>query len=197
MSRSRLLARLLVNFALAIFISLGVLAMLAVAKDAWYGQRGKSLELVVHQMQEPAGWVALWAFGFIGATVGTWLQTPSPYSKEISAGAANDPGERIRRRAEEVNEAFLKAAELMADLSRDMEAQQAVREVLLQQAKEQQRLLEINADEAEKIQRILFSQTEQVQKAERRHQLRQQWMFFALGALISVPIGISINLFVP
>lgn len=105
----------------------------------------------------------------------------------------SDPGERLQTRIEAVNEAFSEAATLMDELRRDVEAQQAVREALLVEAERQQKLLDIDREQAEKIRQILVGETEATIRAERR----QQWMFFALGTLMSIPIGVAINLFVP
>ncbi len=92
-----------------------------------------------------------------------------------------------------MNRAFTDVVRLMDDLRRDVEAQQAAREVLLTQAEEQQRLLSVNREQAEKIRQILVGETKATVRAERR----QQWMFFALGVLVPIPIGVLINLLVP
>ncbi|MBF8192086.1 hypothetical protein ITP53_41690 [Nonomuraea sp. K274] len=81
----------------------------------------------------------------------------------------------------------------MDDLRRDLEAQQVAREALITQAEEQQRLLEANEEQAERIRQILVGKTKATIRAERR----QQWMFFALGMAMSIPIGVVINLLVP
>ncbi|MEU6778577.1 hypothetical protein ABZ912_05190 [Nonomuraea angiospora] len=109
------------------------------------------------------------------------------------AQAAEDPRERLRQRAQVVTEAVSEAAKLMDELRRDLEAQQAAREALVAQAEEQQRLLEINQEQAEKIRHILIGET----KATIRAEQRQQWMFFALGVVVSIPIGVMINILVP
>ncbi|MEV4472832.1 hypothetical protein [Nonomuraea sp. NPDC049504] len=107
--------------------------------------------------------------------------------------AAEDPSRQLHDRIREVNTAFTKAAALMHDLQRDLAAQQAAREALIAQAEEQQRLLEIDQGQAERIREILVGETKATIQAERR----QQWIFFALGALVSIPIGVAINLLVP
>ncbi|GIH98103.1 hypothetical protein [Planobispora takensis] len=104
-----------------------------------------------------------------------------------------DPRQALRYRIDAVNTAFTEAARLMDDLKRDLAAQQAAREALLAQAEEQERLLEFNQEQAEKIRQILVGETKATIRAERR----QQWMFFALGVLASIPIGVAINLLVP
>ncbi|MFC7585946.1 hypothetical protein ACFQYP_21045 [Nonomuraea antimicrobica] len=40
---------------------------------------------------------------------------------------------------------------------------------------------------------FLFDQTKETIRAERR----QQWIFFALGVAVSIPVGIMINILVP
>lgn len=107
--------------------------------------------------------------------------------------AREDPGEVLRRRIKRVNVAFTEATALMDDLQRDLAAQQAAREELLSQGEEQQRLLAVDQEQAEKIRHILVGETKATIRAERR----QQWLFFALGATISIPIGVAINLLVP
>ncbi|MGV9309688.1 hypothetical protein [Nonomuraea sp. NPDC003727] len=107
--------------------------------------------------------------------------------------AAEDPGERLRRRIEAVNSAFAEAAALMEDLQRDLDVQQAIRDTLLADAEHQRKLLELNKEEAEKIRHILVGETEATIRAERR----QQWIYIGIGALVSIPIGVAINLLVP
>ncbi|MFB4284874.1 hypothetical protein ACBJ59_57070 [Nonomuraea sp. MTCD27] len=101
----------------------------------------------------------------------------------------SDPGERLQTRIRAVNDAFAEAATLMDELRRDLEAQQTAREALLAEAERQQRLLEIDKEQAEKIRQILVGETKATIRAERR----QQWMFFALGISMSVPIGVFVN----
>ncbi|WP_344935440.1 hypothetical protein [Sphaerisporangium flaviroseum] len=84
------------------------------------------------------------------------------------------------------------AAALLDDLRHDLEAQEAARDTLLAQAGEQQQLLAIDHVQAEKIRQVLLSET----RATTQAQNRQQWMFFALGVLTSIPIGVAINLLV-
>ncbi|MFD1932224.1 hypothetical protein ACFSKW_12140 [Nonomuraea mangrovi] len=107
--------------------------------------------------------------------------------------AEEDPKELLQRRIHRVNEAVALAASEMQALQRDLEAQQAASSALLAQAEEQQRLLEINQEQAERIRHILVGET----KATIRDEGRKQWMFFALGIVVSIPIGVAINLFVP
>ncbi|WP_189243163.1 hypothetical protein [Planobispora rosea] len=107
--------------------------------------------------------------------------------------AEEDPGEALRRRINAVNTAFAEAAKLMDDLRRDLDAQQVAREELLAQAEEQQRLLEVNQEQAEKIRQILVGET----KATIRAESRKQWLFFALGALTSIPISVAVELLTP
>ncbi|MEU4407294.1 hypothetical protein AB0F88_22455 [Streptosporangium sp. NPDC023963] len=109
------------------------------------------------------------------------------------AQAEEDPGEALRRRVERVNEAFVEAAALMADLQRDLAAQQAAREELIAQAEEQQQLLTVDQEQAKNIRLLLIEGAKEANRAERG----QQWMFFLLGTLVSVPIGVAINVFVP
>ncbi|MGW4413069.1 hypothetical protein ACWEJ6_54625 [Nonomuraea sp. NPDC004702] len=51
----------------------------------------------------------------------------------------------------------------------------------------------MNIEQAENIRQILLGETKATIRAERR----TQWMFFALGAAVSIPIGVAINLLVP
>ncbi|QYC42522.1 hypothetical protein Nocox_24595 [Nonomuraea coxensis DSM 45129] len=78
----------------------------------------------------------------------------------------------------------------MDELERDIQAQQAASEALLTQAEEQESLLAINQEQAEKIRKIIVGET----KATIRSERRQQWMFFAAGLLLSIPIGVLVNL---
>lgn len=92
-----------------------------------------------------------------------------------------------------MNKAFVAATTLMDDLQREIAAQQAALRELTRQAEEQQRLRDIDPEQAERIRQILVGETKATIRAERR----QQWMFFALGVLASIPIGVAINLLVP
>ncbi|TMR91338.1 hypothetical protein [Nonomuraea basaltis] len=107
--------------------------------------------------------------------------------------AEEDPKEVLQRRVERVNQAVATAASEMQALQRDLEAQQAASAALIAQAEEQQRLLEINQEQAEKIRHILVGET----KATIRAEGRKQWLFFGLGVLASIPVGVAINIFVP
>ncbi|MER7506094.1 hypothetical protein AB0L05_30480 [Nonomuraea pusilla] len=131
------------------------------------------------------------AVSIVIATTGTVTVTRD-WQRRL-AHAAEDPGKVLRDRITRINDAFAEAASLMEDLRRDLEAQQAARETLVAQAEEQQRLLEVNEEQAEKIRQILVGETKATIRAERR----QQWMFFTLGVLVSIPIGVAINLLVP
>ncbi|WP_440100046.1 hypothetical protein [Streptosporangium sp. H16] len=99
------------------------------------------------------------------------------------------PGEVLRRRVERVNEAFVEAATLMADLQRDLAAQQAAREELIAKADEQQRLLAVDQEQAENIRQILLGETKATIRAERRREM----LFLGAGMLMSIPIGVLVN----
>ncbi len=103
--------------------------------------------------------------------------------------AEEDPGEGLRLRVERVNKAFAEAATLMADLQRDLTAQQAAREELIAQAEEQQRLLAVDQEQAENIRQILVGETKATIRAERRREM----LFLGAGLLMSVPIGVLVN----
>ncbi|MFI9848493.1 hypothetical protein ACIHFD_66625 [Nonomuraea sp. NPDC051941] len=100
--------------------------------------------------------------------------------------------EAHRERIAEMNKAFVAATTLMDDLQREVAAQQAALRELTRQAEEQQRLRDIDPDQAERIRQILVGETKATIRAERR----QQWLFFILGVLVSIPIGVMINLLV-
>lgn len=132
--------------------------------------------------------------GIFASTLGTVLAIRAyRISRRRQQEAAEDPGERLQRRADAVNASFKEAISLMADLRRDLDAQQAARKKILNEAKAQQRLLSVNAEQAENIREILVGETKATISAERR----TQWLFFALGAVVSIPIGVAINLLVP
>ncbi|MEU8195260.1 hypothetical protein AB0C10_15915 [Microbispora amethystogenes] len=135
---------------------------------------------------------AVGVVGGLGSTLlGFYLSQRAGRGRVLEA--EEDPGERIRRRIRRVNQAFTEAATLMDELRRDLEAQQTAREALIAEAERQQKLLAISQADAEKIREILVGETKATIRAERR----QQWMFFALGVLASIPIGVAINLLVP
>ncbi|MER7363302.1 hypothetical protein [Nonomuraea wenchangensis] len=135
--------------------------------------------------------IVLLLAAIVGAAAGFWRHMKTMLNYGLLYPL--DPAERLKRRVIAINATFSEAATLMSDLQRDLAAQQAAREVLVAQAEEQQRLLEVNEEQAEKIRQILIGETKATIRAERR----QQWMFFALGVVVSIPIGVMINLFVP
>jgi hypothetical protein len=139
------------------------------------------------------GWLLSAAGVFTSALGMTLAIRGARISRRRQREAAEDPGERLRRRVDAVNASFNEAVSLMAELRRDLNAQQAARRKLISQAKEQERLLSVNEEQAENIRQILVGETKATIRAERR----QQWMFFALGVAASIPIGIAINIFVP
>ncbi len=139
------------------------------------------------------GGYAAMLFVLVFATVTIFVRAAEQRTSARIARAKADPQMLLRERVHEVITAFAAATTLMDDLRRDLEAQQAAREALITQAEEQQRLLEVNQEQAEKIRQILVGET----KASIREERRQQWMFFGLGALVSIPIGVMINIFVP
>ncbi|MFI7447134.1 hypothetical protein ACIBQX_06485 [Nonomuraea sp. NPDC049714] len=107
--------------------------------------------------------------------------------------ARDEPSQQLRHRVEAVNTAITEAADLMDELRRDVEAQQAAREALLAEAERQQRLLELNKDEAEKIRQILVGETKATIRAAWRRELA---IFFAgvlISGALSIPIGIWVN----
>ncbi|MEQ4722552.1 hypothetical protein [Nonomuraea sp. B19D2] len=104
-----------------------------------------------------------------------------------------DPHERLRTRIEAVNKAFTEAATLMDELQRDLTAQEAARRQLVAEAEHQQHLIGMNREEAEAVRRLILGET----RADIARQRRDQWVFFMLGAVVSIPIGVVINLLVP
>lgn len=142
---------------------------------------------------DTTGWVNSLISGAIAATgLVVVIREGMLHGRAISE-ADEDPKEVLQRRVRRVNEAVAIASFEMQALQRDLEAQQAASAALLDQAKEQQSLLEINQDQAEKIRHILVGET----KATLRAEGRKQWMFFGLGVVVSIPIGIMINILVP
>lgn len=123
----------------------------------------------------------------VAATI-MFISTARDYRKRVRA-AEEDPSKRLRRRITRVNDAFTEAAQLMDELRRDLEAQQSAREALLAEAERQQQLLAVNKEEAEKIRQILTNETKDTIRAGRR----RDWMFFALGVAVSIPVGILVN----
>lgn len=104
--------------------------------------------------------------------------------------AAQDPKVRLRERTQAVNVALEEAMRLMDELKQDVERQLAARDVLLTQVDEHQKMLELDKDQADKIARILLGETKATIRAERK----PQWVFFALGIIASIPVGVVINL---
>ncbi|MEV7969024.1 hypothetical protein AB0O34_23980 [Sphaerisporangium sp. NPDC088356] len=107
--------------------------------------------------------------------------------------ALEDPGERLRSRVRRVNLALYEAVSLMDELQRDLRAQQAARDRLSSEAEEQARMLSLNREQAEAIRQVLVGETKATIRAEWRRELK----FFAAGLLLSVPIGVFVNLISP
>ncbi|MGW5160938.1 hypothetical protein ACWEPN_36190 [Nonomuraea wenchangensis] len=78
----------------------------------------------------------------------------------------------------------------MDELERAVLAQQVAGEALITKAEVHGNLLAIDQEQAEKIRKILVGETKATIQTERR----QQWMFFAAGLLLSIPIGVLVNL---
>ncbi|MBB6557272.1 hypothetical protein [Nonomuraea rubra] len=107
--------------------------------------------------------------------------------------AEEDPGKRLQRRIELVNAAFSEAGMLLQELQKDLEAQQATRTALIEEAKRQQELLAVNEEQAEKIRSILTHETKATIRAERRQQLAYFLAGVLVSAILSIPIGIWVN----
>ncbi|MFG3438355.1 hypothetical protein ACGF0J_14020 [Nonomuraea sp. NPDC047897] len=113
--------------------------------------------------------------------------------EERTQQAELDPRERLRKHIDALNAAFAQSMIAMEDLKRDIEVQQAIRDDLIAQAEEHRETLAVEPEHAERTRRVYVRAARDALRAERG----QQWMFFALGALISIPIGVAINLLVP
>lgn len=138
--------------------------------------------------------LVMMAVSGVFAAMSIYLQRLNRRARQARLEAVQaDPGERLRNRIAAVNDAFAEAVTLLDDLRRDLASQQAARAALEAQSEEQQRLLAIDEEQAGKIRKIIVGETKETIRAERR----QQWMFFALGVAVSIPIGIMINLLVP
>ncbi|MFD9947718.1 hypothetical protein ACFWYW_56770 [Nonomuraea sp. NPDC059023] len=123
----------------------------------------------------------------------------SAYLQTVKALAAvhESPALRLNVLNSKIQASMQLTSSLMADLDRELRAQRAASEALAARTSEQRRYFEINEEQAKKVKAILSQQSEQAQADIRAHQLRQQWLFFGLGAAISIPIGIAVNLLFP
>ncbi|MFI6813247.1 hypothetical protein ACIBG7_12585 [Nonomuraea sp. NPDC050328] len=153
---------------------------------------GISAQLAAAPAAPPRWSIAFIGFAFFSMLIlGRWGQSIGVMAGfEAQRRAAEDPGQKIQGRIQAVNDAFAETARLMSDLDREIRAQQAARLALIAEAEEQKNLLAINTDQAEGIRKIIIGQTDATVRTERR----RQWMFFAFGLLVSIPIGIGINL---
>ncbi|MFI6485185.1 hypothetical protein ACIBH1_45255 [Nonomuraea sp. NPDC050663] len=110
---------------------------------------------------------------------------------------AGVPGVRLRDLSSKITTSLQQTAELMDELTRELHAQQVANEELARRSAEQQRMLEVNQEQAEKIQALMAGAAQTVIDANVAAGKRQQWTFFAFGVLVSIPIGVAINLLVP
>ncbi|WP_431929031.1 hypothetical protein [Nonomuraea jabiensis] len=147
---------------------------------------------------EIPGWIpfALLTLMGIGVTIShirAELYDQRRRYEEALKEAGQDPSDRLRARIEQVGEAFGSAVTLMDELQRDITSQEAAHRQLVEQASHQRALIGMDREEAEAVRGLILGAT----KEDHVRQKRQQWMFFALGVLMSIPIGVAINLLVP
>ncbi len=137
------------------------------------------------------------------ATVVSFLMISVPFlitarsdrrrAQRILREAAEDPAVRLQRRIEAVNQAFAEAEPLLKELQVDLQRQEAVRRHLAAQVEQQQRVIAMDRGQADAVRAYLLEEA----KAALRGERRQQWMFFAVGVLVSIPIGILVNIISP
>ncbi|MEU1880862.1 hypothetical protein ABZ470_26445 [Streptosporangium sp. NPDC020072] len=111
-----------------------------------------------------------------------------------------DPGERLRHRIKAVNNAFEQANTIFAEagalteeLRRELIAQQAAHQQLVEEAERQRVLINMDREEAEAVQSLIFGNTQ----ADKKRQRIREWAFFLSGLVLAVPINIVSNLIWP
>lgn len=107
--------------------------------------------------------------------------------------AERSPAERLRELNAQVAASMQNTASLLERLSRELEDQKAAAEATIAEGEERARWLEINREEAEKVRQLIVGETKETLRAQRR----RDWMLLGAGALLSIPIGVLINLLVP
>jgi hypothetical protein len=110
--------------------------------------------------------------------------------KQALQEAEDDPAETLRRRADRANAALTEAVTLMNDLQREVTSQKTKLLESTEQADELRKFLQINREHAEFLRELTVRDTKAAIQAERR----EQWKFLLIGAALSIPIGIAINL---
>ncbi|WP_203886615.1 hypothetical protein [Planotetraspora kaengkrachanensis] len=163
--------------------------MASITVACFYGMYRGAINLGVEGIPDVPGigWAA--CFAFVWGVAALMAREDIARAKLALARAEEDPRERLQRRVARVNSLFTEATALMDDLRRDLEAQQATRQALLEETEHQQHLLEVNKDEAEKIRKLFVGETE---KSIRAARLRE-WMFLLIGLAASIPIGLLVN----
>ncbi|MEU6743743.1 hypothetical protein [Streptosporangium sandarakinum] len=100
---------------------------------------------------------------------------------------------QIKLRMNRVDGAFDEAVSLMADLQRELQAAEAARRQVMADAKRQQELAKVDEATAKLIQEILLADAKKAARVQRKQQL----LYFAAGVLVSIPVGIMVNLISP
>ncbi|NRQ34490.1 hypothetical protein HII36_21945 [Nonomuraea sp. NN258] len=138
--------------------------------------------------------VASWIAGLISLPVALILfQLGARDSKKRLAQAAEDAGQALEDRIKRASESLIETTKLMTDLQQEFATQQAALKQIKEEAEEQKLLRDIDPETAERMRRISVGET----KATIRSERRTQWLFLGLGILMSIPIGVAINIFVP
>ncbi|GAA3710623.1 hypothetical protein GCM10022224_090110 [Nonomuraea antimicrobica] len=135
-------------------------------------------------------WVGSVVVGFVLVNA---FGASASQKKAREQAALVDPQKRLGARIEAVDKAFAEAATLMEELRRDLAAQEAARRRLVTEAQHQQQLIGMDREEAEAVRQLILGET----RADIARQRRAQWVFFVLGAVVSIPIGVAINWFIP
>ncbi|MEQ4723797.1 hypothetical protein [Nonomuraea sp. B19D2] len=106
------------------------------------------------------------------------------------AAAGEDPADGLRQRADQATVALGEAVALMNELQREVGTRKAQLLEAVAEADKVAKFLDVN----EEARDFLRGVTTQNTKSAIRAQQREQWKFVLIGAGISIPIGIIINL---
>lgn len=100
---------------------------------------------------------------------------------------------QIEKRLKVASENMRKAMEELEGVQEEISSREkAVRE-LREKAETFQKIVEVNADVAQHIGRLVAADQGEQLRAEMRRSTRQNLVFFGLGLLASIPIGVYVN----
>lgn len=156
----------------------GALGFLATEGEYWTGARS----------------LPWWSLGVVGGAVAVWgvagviflRETRLARKKRLERELLGNLQEQVRR----IEAVFAETVALMDRLQYRLQAERAALEATADAAAEQRQLLDLNWEQAARIQYFITKEA----RVRELSQSRQSLLYFVTGVLVSIPVGIVINL---